>query len=142
MEPLFSAVICYRETRYTKILLGPLDELWEKSFAELVAYKKANGHCNVVSGSLGVWVKKQRGLYKRGKLSPERIAKLKSLGFCWDVLAAAWDKRIAELTEFKNASGHCNVRPNHPLRQRRIAVRHLHKKGKLSPERIDQLNVR
>jgi hypothetical protein len=119
----------------------PVDDLWEKSFAELVTYKKANGHCIVVSGSLGVWVKKQLGIYKRGKLSPERIAKLESLEFCWDFFAAAWDKRITELRDFKNANGHCNAPRNAPLAQWIRAIRHRHKKGLLSPEQIAQLDA-
>jgi superfamily II DNA or RNA helicase len=119
----------------------PLDAIWEKSFAELVAFRKEHGHCIVVSGSLGVWVKKQRGIYKKGKLLPERIAKLESLQFCWDVLADAWDKRIADLTHYKNTHGNCNAPGNTPLAQWIRAIRHRRKKGELSPEQIAKLDA-
>jgi hypothetical protein len=50
-----------------------------------VAYKKANGDCDVPNdGSfLRVWVDNLRRRRKRGVLRPERIAQLDALGFRW-----------------------------------------------------------
>lgn len=64
---------------------------WEERFLELVAFKMKYGHANVPRsrGKLGSWVKSQRrqhSLYIRGEkshLTPERVAKMNSLGFEW-----------------------------------------------------------
>ena len=64
------------------------ESAWEKMFGMLIDYKKRFGNCNVPQGwsedpKLGRWVSTQRKLYKNGKLSPERIQRLKSVGFEW-----------------------------------------------------------
>jgi len=58
---------------------------WDESFAALLVYKEANGHCDVgtESGSLGKWVSRQRGAYKKNQLPEERIARLDAIGFVW-----------------------------------------------------------
>jgi Helicase associated domain len=50
-----------------------------------VAYKEAHGHCNVPqsSGPLGTRCGNLRVSRKNGTLSPEKIAQLDALGFCW-----------------------------------------------------------
>jgi hypothetical protein len=60
---------------------------WDKKYAEVEAYYKVHGHCNVSErmGPLGDWCSRQR-LQRRqgqGRLTPEQIAKLDALGFRW-----------------------------------------------------------
>ena len=65
----------------------PLSDQWEKCFVELQRFHAREGHCRVprslsVSGlSLGSWVKSQR--LRKNLLTPERVKRLKSLGFTW-----------------------------------------------------------
>ena len=67
------------------------DERWNERLAELRDYKEENGDCNVPQsqGTLGVWVKTQRNLYRKRKdgeqtpLTDERIAALEAIGFEW-----------------------------------------------------------
>ncbi len=75
-------------------------ETWDGRFAQLLAYKRANGHCNVprTEPNLGRWVttcnqrekyrfreNKDWGSRKLGqKLTQEQIAKLENVGFQWD----------------------------------------------------------
>jgi hypothetical protein len=66
----------------------PLEALWGESFAALLAFKERFGHCNVPQSwkenpKLGKWCAKQRQTKKQGKLTPERIQRLDSLGFEW-----------------------------------------------------------
>jgi hypothetical protein len=69
----------------------PREALWEATFATLAQYKARYGHCDVPqvdSGDpdfdrLGKWLTKQRVLKSRGKLSPERAARLNDLGVNW-----------------------------------------------------------
>jgi hypothetical protein len=71
---------------------------WMEHWNQLCEYQKRNGHSNVPSSNngdpeyrqLAMWVSGQRRqyrLHKRGDssfLTPERIRKMKSLGFVWN----------------------------------------------------------
>lgn len=65
---------------------------WHKSLSSLVEYAKEQGNTNVPQSyatksafRLGRWVSHQRYLYKKDKLSPERIKALEKLdGWLWD----------------------------------------------------------
>ena len=66
----------------------PQADQWEERFAELKAFKKKYGHCNVPlhckeKPQLARWVSKQRTVKARGKLSPDRIKRLEEIGFQW-----------------------------------------------------------
>jgi hypothetical protein len=71
---------------------GLRNDRWETMYAELVVYKKDNGHCNVPHGNnptpSGSWVAAQRQKRRNNKLSQERIAQLDALGFCWQIRSA------------------------------------------------------
>jgi hypothetical protein len=62
---------------------------WEERLQELIAYKAENGHVNVPQKApgLGHWVHSQRRHYtlmkegKRNRMTPEKVAKLKEIGF-------------------------------------------------------------
>ena len=58
---------------------------WETRFDQLVQYKAKHGDCNISrsQGQLGHWVNKQRFIYKKGKLSQDRIKRLNVIGFDW-----------------------------------------------------------
>ena len=117
------------------------DAAWDKMYAELMAYKEAHGHCNVPqsSGPLGGWCTAQRA--RKATLSPERIARLNALGFCWETLDALWDKNYTALVAFKEANGHCNVpKGGSSLADWCFNVKARRKKGMLTPEQITQLN--
>jgi hypothetical protein len=126
----------------------PLKTEWESKFAELCKFKKNYGHCNIPRGytenlSLGAWVTTQRALYKKGKISAERIQTLEEIGFDWDPLKTAWENKFAELREFKKEHGHCNVPDNYRknsllgkwVGNQRVA----YNKDKLSAEQIRRL---
>ena len=61
---------------------------WDEMYQRLINYKTEHNHTMVPSKydndpDLGAWVAKQRRLYKKNKLSEERVRLLKSLGFAW-----------------------------------------------------------
>src|SRR5258708_40241986 len=120
----------------------PFVAAWDKNGAELVAYKEINGNCNVPidSGPLGTWCDNIR--QRRGKFSPERIAQLDAIGFCWNFYVAAWDKTYADLVAYKEVHGHCNVsQADGSLGVRCSSLRQYRKAGKLTPEQIAQLDA-
>ena len=61
---------------------------WEERFAELEAFKGRYDHCCVPrewreNPRLGAWVHAQRERKRRDELCPERIHRLKAVGFEW-----------------------------------------------------------
>jgi hypothetical protein len=93
---------------------APVDDAWEKMFAELKRYKDEHGHCNVPDRwaeypKLGSWVVTQRIFRNKGKLSSARKAQLDALGFVWTPIDDAWEKMFAELKRYKDEHGHCNI---------------------------------
>jgi hypothetical protein len=107
------------------------DRAWEQMFAELEIYRSEHGDCKVPTQwpnnpKLANWVATQRQSKKSGKLKPERIASLNTIGFEWIVgkgtvqtfhekrgitptAAQMWEVRFCELTEYKQAHGNCLV---------------------------------
>ena len=64
-----------------------LEALWEERYAQLSAFKEQHGHTRVPKGFdkvLWHWRHVQREFRKKGKLKPERIARLDALGFEWE----------------------------------------------------------
>lgn len=62
---------------------------WDEMFKMLTEFKEEYGHCDVPrdlgdDNKLASWVSHQRGFYRKGKLSQERIKKLNELGFTFD----------------------------------------------------------
>ena len=91
-----------------------LHSFWEEMFSELCKFKKENGHCIVPKGyekspKLATWVSVQRSVFKKNKLSKERLEKLTQLDFAWDPNKNAWEEMFSELCNFKNDNGHCSV---------------------------------
>jgi hypothetical protein len=59
---------------------------WETRFEELLTYKKDHeGSCRVPAhrDKLGRWVERQRSMHRLGKLDPDKIERLESIGFEW-----------------------------------------------------------
>lgn len=68
---------------------NPAEENLESIFAELEAFRRREGHCNVpydypACPGLGAWLSAQRSARKRGTLSADRLARLESLGVVWN----------------------------------------------------------
>jgi len=97
------------------------DEVFEKRYRQLVAFKEEFGHCNVhqrFAGniSLGRWCDSMRKTYNniqkgtktRCNLSQGRIERLEEIGFQWQV-DKTFEKRCRELIAFKEEFGHYHV---------------------------------
>ena len=96
-----------------------LNEIWELMFSALVAYKKREGHLNLLRNysqdglNLGIWVANQRRT--KDKLSAEKIKRLDELGFVWNRLDDRWEEGFSALMNFKEREGHINVPRNHKI---------------------------
>ncbi len=123
------------------------DIKWENGFAALRQFKQREGHCRVSMGhgedgfNLGAWVNTQRSR-KKG-LTPDRLKRLKSVGFVWDPREVKWEKGFAALRQFKQREGHCRVPQGHKMDGLKLGVwvsaQRTRKKG-LTPDRLNRLN--
>jgi hypothetical protein len=80
---------------------------WEAMYSRLRTYKKRHGDCTVTRNwkqdlSLALWVGTQRQSKAKGRLSPERIRRLKTLGFAWN--PPRWRAAIKGKPHGKNRS--------------------------------------
>lgn len=104
-----------KEKKRTKIV----KRSWDANYAQLVAFKKQNGHTRVPQNGewkrLGDWLKFQ---YRRkdgpyissNQLDQEKIDKLNKLGVDWIVNDIQyWDENYAQLQAFFKKNGHCNI---------------------------------
>lgn len=92
---------------------------WQRMHGLLLAFKEREGHCDAKAkhdeqGSpLGMWLSKQRVVYKRGTLEPRRVAALEAAGVVWGPLEAGWGQMLGLLLTFKEREGHCDVPCRH-----------------------------
>ena len=95
--------------------------------------------------ALGNWVHTQRTLHKQGRLDQERIDRLDSLGFTWDLRRERWDEMFAVLKDYRRAIGHCDVpqswSENRKLGNWVMMQRTAYKAGRLDGEQIERLQA-
>jgi hypothetical protein len=129
-------------------------ESWDAHFTELAAYHRRFGNCRVPprwpeNPALARWVTFQRAARSKRKLSPDRLCQLETLGFEWSAApdpATEWDRRFAQLLEFRRCFGHCQVPlpwPERPALGLWVqAQREQQQAGTLAPEhrvRLDKI---
>ena len=119
-----------------------LEETWQEKYEEL---KKLNGKMpskhskNIEEKNLGIWCNAQRGYYKTGKLSKERINQLESLSeWVWkNDLDEQWQTNFEELKKLNGKMP--SLKENKTLNIWCTAQRENYKKNKLCEERINLL---
>jgi hypothetical protein len=126
------------------------EQRWEETYASLVDYQRAYGHCRISTlseeyAALGNWVHTQRTLHKKGQLDKGQIARLNAIGFTWDFRREQWDAMFAALAEFRRAAGHCDVplrwADNRQLGSWVMTQRAAYKAGRLDGEQIERLRA-
>jgi Helicase associated domain len=133
---------------------------WTEKFDELCMYRQRFGHCLVPHTykenlPLARWVKRQRYQYKlmlEGKpstMTEDRVKALEEIGFVWDSQGTAWEERLMELRDFRNAFQHCNVPSNYSenkclstwvkCQRRQMKLFREGKPSNMTPERVEKL---
>ena len=131
--------------------MGSLDSIW---FGKLAAYKSKYGDIRVplqfktADGcALGRWVSTQRRHKARGKLCPEREARLDALGMVWDPLLEDWEDKLSKLLAYKSEHGDVRVPSSFKTTDGSalgtwvVAQRRNKARGKLCPERVRRLDA-
>jgi len=119
-----------------------MDEFWEENRQKIIAYVEQEGEIPSFSqGPLGRWCKTQRQNYKKGKLSPERIAALESIkGWYWEIdMDEFWEENRQKVMAYKKKEGEIPSYSQGSLGRWCDTQRQNYKKGKLSSERIAAL---
>ena len=118
--------------RITEEQMARLDELgmvwekkfsraWEQGFAEAKTYYATHKNLavpvNYVTPSgfrLGAWLCNQRDAYRTGKIKPERIERLTSIGMVWQK-EDPWEVRFALAEKYYRENGNLNVPGNYTV---------------------------
>ena len=130
-----------------------LEAGFDKAIIELEKYRVKNGDLLVPKNykmedgyPLGMKVSNIRQAYKAGRLSQDKIDRLNSMGFVWNTYEIGYDKVITELEKYKAENGDLLVpqiyvsEDEFPLGEKVSTLRKDYGKGKLSQERINELN--
>ncbi len=120
----------------------PWGNSFNKTFEELVKYKKLNGHTNVntTQSSLGRKINRIRAHYRKGILSSERIEKLNSIGFQFSFDDAKnWNERLSELKDFFLKNGHLDIKQTENQSLIQWCYKQRKFKSKLSDEQLEKL---
>jgi superfamily II DNA or RNA helicase len=96
---------------------NPRDEIWEQYYLAVRKFRQREGHFRVKRNhtedglKLGTWMQNQRS--HKDKLSNDRLKKLNSILFTWDMRVEQWEYAFNELTKFVKREGHCKVPTYH-----------------------------
>ena len=79
---------------------------WDKMYSLLVKYKKTNKSITITKKfddkhRLQYWIRQQRYYYNKKVLCVDRINRLDSIGFVWDVRDAYWIEMYDRLVKYK-----------------------------------------
>lgn len=139
-------------------LQASLSSSWEHYFSEASIYYAEHGNLNIPKRyttpaglSLGAWLATQRRVragQTAGNLTKQQIARLDSIGMCWEnQKGAAWQRSIRAAEKYRAAYGNLQVPAKYidpdgyPLGQWIIKIRQRQAGGHLKEERIRQLDA-
>jgi hypothetical protein len=128
----------------------PTSADWDRNFILLEEFKSVHGHTRIPQSykikaiALGAWANSVRVSYRKGELTSDRIARLNSLGFSWNLREYDWDLFYDKLLEFKKTHGHCRVPSKHKSDSKLAtwvnSQRTFYSRGKLPENRINKLD--
>jgi hypothetical protein len=136
---------------------------WHRRFEELRNFYRKHTHSDVPSPfpenpGLSRWVKRQRweyALYSAGDTSaramtPDRIVRLMTVNFTWNLHERSWEKAYCGLLVFKEENGHTNVPSDFQdchlaqwVGHQRLQIRKYYggsEKTHITPERVQRLH--
>jgi hypothetical protein len=95
----------------------PTTAAWERAHAALQTYADREGHCRLPTGhhedgvNIDAWAMRQRALFHRGRLKPERVTRLDALAsWSWNPMDDGWNRGYDLLTAHAARTGSAAVR--------------------------------
>lgn len=91
-----------------------VDRVWENGFIEAKNYSEEYGNLSVPKNyrsntdfPLGIWIQRQRSLYKNNKISENRIKRLTDVGMNWN--PDNWESRFKLVKQYYEEHGTINI---------------------------------
>lgn len=91
-----------------------VDRIWENGFIEAKNYSEEYGNLSVPKNyrsntdfPLGIWIQRQRSLYKNNKISEDRIKRLTDIGMNWN--PDNWESRFNLVKQYYEEHGNINI---------------------------------
>lgn len=128
-----------------------VDRVWENGFIEAKNYSKEYGNLSVPKNyrsntdfPLGIWIQRQRSLYKNKKISDDRIKRLTDVGMNWN--PDNWESRFDLVKQYYEEHGNINISQKEVIQGVWLGKWILSQKkamesGKLTNEQIEMLKT-
>lgn len=128
-----------------------VDRVWENGFLEANKYFQTYGHLNVPvkykspnDFPLGNWIQRQRIVYKKNKISPERIKRLMEIGMNWN--PNSWEHRFDLVKQYYEEHGNINISQKEVIQgvwlgKWIVSQKKAMQEGKLTQKQIEMLKT-
>lgn len=128
-----------------------VDRIWENGFIEAKNYSEEYGNLSVPKNyrsntdfPLGIWIQRQRILYKNNKISEDRIKRLTDVGMNWN--PDNWEARFNLVKQYYEEHGNINISQKEVIQgvwlgKWIVSQKKAIEEGKLTHEQIEMLKT-
>ena len=128
-----------------------VDRIWENGFIEAKNYSEEYGNLSVPKNyrsntdfPLGIWIQRQRSLYKNNKISEDRIKRLTDIGMNWNT--DNWESRFNLVRQYYEEHGNINISQKEIIQgvwlgKWIVSQKKAMQEGKLTHEQIEMLKT-
>lgn len=128
-----------------------VDRVWENGFIEAKNYSEEYGNLSVPKNyrsntdfPLGIWIQRQRSLYKNKKISDDRIKRLSDVGMNWN--PDNWESRFDLVKQYYEEHGNINISQKEVIQgiwlgKWIVSQKKAMQEGKLTHEQIEMLKT-
>ena len=128
-----------------------VDRIWENGFIEAMNYSEEYGNLSVPKNyrsntdfPLGIWIQRQRSLYKNNKISEDRIKRLTDVGMNWN--PDNWEHRFDLTKQYYEEYGNINISQKEVIQgvwlgKWIVSQKKAMEEGKLTHEQIEMLKT-
>ena len=128
-----------------------VDRVWENGFIEAKNYSEEYGNLSVPKNyrsntdfPLGIWIQRQRSLYKNNKISEDRFKRLTDIGMKWNL--DNWKFRFDLVKKYYEEHGNINISQKEVIQgvwigKWIVSQKKAMESGKLTNEQIEMLKT-
>ena len=128
-----------------------VDRIWENGFIEAKNYAEEYGNLSVpknyrskINFPLGIWIQRQRSLYKNNKIPDGRIKRLTDIGMNWN--PDNWEHRFDLVKQYYEEHGNINISQKEVIQgiwlgKWIVSQKKAMKEGKLTNEQLEMLKT-
>lgn len=128
-----------------------VDRIWENGFIEAKNYSEEYENLSVPKNfrsktnfPLGIWIQRQRSLYKNNKISEDRIKRLTGIGMNWN--PDNWEHRFDLVKQYYEEHGNINISQKEVIQgvwlgKWIVSQKKAMQEGKLTHEQIEMLKT-